>query len=147
MFLQVISTITMAAHDAMTKTGPNDAYCVVWALGMSIFLILVYCFIVTDISLQVYVLNDELHDMEKNERWDGGNGPKRRVSCRLGLRYVFLIQFIVYYIVNHIYYCIQVLTSTTTTTTRHVTDHELQHDDEDEDDSPHRIKSLRHRLT
>ena len=66
------------------------------------------------------VLNDELHDMEKNERWDGGNRPKRRVSCRLGLRYVFLSQFIVNYIANHIYYCFYVLTSTTTTTTHQV---------------------------
>jgi hypothetical protein len=68
------------------ENGPKRRVLRRLGLRYVFFFVLAYLFILTDVLLYRYVLNYEIHDVDRNGRRDDENGPKRR--C-LGPRYVF----------------------------------------------------------
>ena len=71
----------------MTKTGTNDARCVVWPIGMYLFFCNHVLWILT-FFLTLYLPHNSTGKV--GLCCDDQNGPKRRQMCRLAHRHVFI---------------------------------------------------------
>src|ERR1700678_2580152 len=79
----------------MVKTGPNDARCVVWALGMFFFLDFLRFIILSSFYLGITLMKRVWMGNEKKK------GPKRHQTHHLGPRCVFFLFFFLHFIDNN----------------------------------------------
>jgi hypothetical protein len=67
----------------MTRTGPNDASGVVWAIG-EYFFIFLRVFLSANYCFMIYTV--VIYEVRYREAGNDENGPKRRQTRRLGHR-------------------------------------------------------------
>ena len=81
------------------KMGPNDASGVVWALGECFFFPFMLFLLLTNVLPFFKGLTFEITEKKSG---DNGIEPKRRQTCRLGLKRVFFSSFFFLKLTNDI---------------------------------------------